>query len=99
MMVSWDFFSKKNSLFFALISITVVSISIAGYAQTPAANTSNSQTPLDPTVQIKEDQVSNVFRDMVVVQRKAKEKASKFLFSTFTSFFASVALLLHCLCT
>ena len=47
---------------------------------------SSAQTPLDPTVQINQEQVSSVFQDMVVVQRKAKDKAQKFLFSMYGSF-------------
>lgn len=73
--------------------VALVTLGFMGQAHAQSASATpqavpaqSTQTPLDPTVQIQEDQVSNVFRDMVVVQRKAKEKANKFLFSTFTSF-------------
>jgi hypothetical protein len=45
-----------------------------------------TQTPLDPSIQLNQENVSSVFKDMVVVQRKAKEKGGKFLFNGFGSF-------------
>lgn len=46
-----------------------------------SAHAQNPATPLDPASRVVEekDQVSNVFKDIVVVQRKAKDKARKFL--------------------
>lgn len=57
-----------------IIFIICVCSSTVLWAQAPS-------TPLDPNVRVVEekDQVTNVFRDMVVVQRKAKDKAKKFL--------------------
>lgn len=42
-------------------------------------------TPLDPSVEIpqEDDAVSSVFKDMVVVQKKAKKKAGSVLLSTY----------------
>jgi hypothetical protein len=42
-------------------------------------------TPLDTNLQtnVKDDTIPGVFRDMVVVQRRAKKKAGHFLFSTY----------------
>lgn len=48
----------------------------------------NERSELDRSVysQLNQDQVSSVFRDMVVVQRKAKEKGKKFLLAPSLSF-------------
>ena len=53
----------------------------------PAESGPERAVPLDPSVQIpaKDDVIPGVFKDMVVVQRKAKTKAGKILFSTFGS--------------
>jgi outer membrane beta-barrel protein len=55
-------------------------------AETTAGDSGNSsnRTPLDATVRIgSDDEVSNVFRDMGVVQRKAMRKRGRFLVSTY----------------
>lgn len=46
-----------------------------------------AKTPLDRSVQVVEakDQVFDIFEDVVVVQRKAKDKRGKFLFNTGTT--------------
>jgi outer membrane beta-barrel protein len=55
--------------------------------ETPAAESSagsSNKTPLDASVRIgSDDEVSNVFRDMGVVQRKAMRKRGRFLVSTY----------------
>ncbi len=54
-----------------------------GFCQT---QDKTSQTPLDPSIQIAQDQVPTIFKDIVVVQRKAKEKGGHFVFNPFGSF-------------
>ncbi len=62
------------------------------YAQNTAdeksqVETVSQKTPLDPKAELKsEEQVSTVFRDMIVVQRKAKDKQSKILADVHGSF-------------
>jgi|GEM_PF-1006900 len=48
----------------------------------------NERVDLDPNAKLllNEEQISSVFRDMVVVQRKAKDKAQKFLVAPSASF-------------
>ncbi len=49
-----------------------------------ASDSSSGKTPLDASVRIgSDDEVSNVFRDMGVVQRKAMRKRGRFLLSTY----------------
>jgi|GEM_PF-1378828 len=56
-----------------------------GASETAAAAESTSgRTPLNPAVRIgSDDEVSNVFRDMGVVQRKAMRKRGRFLVATY----------------
>ena len=75
----------RLSIFLLCISPFAVQRVQAQSLPTSDANITNETvTPLDPSVQIQQsDQnVSTVFKDMVVVQRKAKKKAGHFLFST-----------------
>ncbi len=52
-------------------------------ASEPATGSAN-KTPLDASVRVgSDDEVSNVFRDMGVVQRKAMRKRGRFLLSTY----------------
>jgi outer membrane beta-barrel protein len=52
-------------------------------ASSPA---SSEKTPLDSTVRIgSDDEISNVFRDMGVVQRRAMRKRNRFLVSTYAT--------------
>ncbi len=68
-----------RTLLFYLVGILGLSFSSVVSAQS---------TPLDPSVRVVEekDQVTSVFRDIVVVQRKAKDKAGSFLFHPGISF-------------
>ncbi|MEI7973397.1 MAG: hypothetical protein WCH11_03420 [Bdellovibrio sp.] len=88
---------KLNLVVHALIATAVgvqVSLALAQAQPNQTAESSRAQnqlsraaqTALDPTIQINQEQVSSVFQDIVVVQRKAKDKARKFLLSTFGSF-------------
>src|SRR4051812_2110055 len=52
---------------------------------TPPAVVEEKATPLDTTIQssAKDDTIPGIFKDMVVVQRRAKKKADHILFSTY----------------
>lgn len=77
-----------NKIKILLILGALITQDVIAQVLTPAEPTAASVTPLDSSVQLKkEDEViSSVFKDVVVVQRKAKQKEGKFLFSTYTSF-------------
>lgn len=70
----------RNYLVICFVSITLL-IDIA-------ADVALAKTPLNPgaRLQDKQDEVSAVFEDVVVVQRKAKDKARKVLFNVYGSF-------------
>jgi hypothetical protein len=74
------------SVFTFILFFKQIAISQEVAEATSTDNVSTS-TPLDPEVQIKQqDKVSTVFRDMVVVQRKAKDKDNKILTNVYMSF-------------
>ena len=72
-------------------SALLVLLSINGFAAEPTApqpaqSTGAAATPLDTGLRPGDEEVSNVFRDMGIVQRKAMQKAGRFLLSTFGTF-------------
>lgn len=61
----------------------LLSLGVATAVYSPPATAQSKGTPLDRSVQVVEakDKVFDIFEDVVVVQRKAKDKRGKFLFN------------------
>lgn len=71
-----------NLLFFSLTYVHAQNTSAPPSASVDEAQASDEEEPLNPEVRLEVgENVSKVFRDMVVVQRKAKNKAKHFLFN------------------
>lgn len=72
----------KRSTSIALIhGLFLASALVATQAVTPSASAQAKATPLDKSVQVVEqkDKIFEIFEDVVVVQRKAKDKRGSFL--------------------
>ncbi len=72
----------KSSKFFLVLILFLVSSFLT-------SNFANAREEVDKSLQPapeEADAISRVFRDMIVVQRKAKQKAHKFLFAPYGSF-------------
>lgn len=80
----------KTKYFFLIIAGFLINQLVTQFAYAQQANSPSTGggALLDRNVQLdKEDEViSSVFKDVVVVQRKAKQKEGKILFSTYSSF-------------
>ncbi len=83
---------SKFALFSAVLALHFTHLARAEDAPqpqgAPAASSpaSSEKTPLDSTVRIgSDDEISNVFRDMGVVQRRAMRKRNRFLVATYAT--------------
>lgn len=76
---------KQFKILFYIILVGVFNYSLSVQAQ--EVRGADKSVELDKSLKPPKDEViSGVFKDVVVVQRKAKQKEGKFLFSTYTSF-------------
>jgi hypothetical protein len=68
----------KNTLNFAIAALFIVTFSTISHGQAPANPATKLDTNLKPS-QDSAETISQVFKEMVVVQRKAKEKEGHLL--------------------